>query len=130
MSAEPQKYLLSVDDYYRMAKAGLFSKGPHVELIEGEVIEMNPNCQPPCWMCGRISRRFLFLKLRDSQSSVCGGRSASMSIQSLSLTSPCSSHAAIIIAARIRHRLKYYWLSKSPTSTVAGLSLKVDEILG
>ena len=42
MCAEPQKYFFSVDDYYRMAKAGLFSEGPHVELIEGEVIEMSP----------------------------------------------------------------------------------------
>jgi Uma2 family endonuclease len=42
MSAEPQKYFFSVDEYYRMAKAGLFSEGPHVELIEGEVIEMSP----------------------------------------------------------------------------------------
>jgi Uma2 family endonuclease len=42
MSAEPQKYYFSVGDYYRMAEAGLFSEGQHVELIEGEVIEMSP----------------------------------------------------------------------------------------
>jgi Uma2 family endonuclease len=42
MSAEPQKYFFNVDEYYRMAGAGLFSEGPHVELIEGEVIEMSP----------------------------------------------------------------------------------------
>jgi Uma2 family endonuclease len=42
MSAEPQKYYFSVDDYYRMADAGLFSDDQHVELIEGEVIEMSP----------------------------------------------------------------------------------------
>jgi len=42
MFAEPQKYFFNVDEYYRMAGAGLFSDGPHVELIEGEVIEMSP----------------------------------------------------------------------------------------
>ncbi len=42
MSAEPQKYFFTVDEYYRMAEAGLFSEGRHVELIEGEVIEMSP----------------------------------------------------------------------------------------
>jgi len=42
MSAEPQKYYFSVDDYYRMADAGLFSDDHHVELVEGEVIEMSP----------------------------------------------------------------------------------------
>ena len=42
MSAEPQKYFFTVDEYYRMAEAGLFSEERHVELIEGEVIEMSP----------------------------------------------------------------------------------------
>src|ERR1041384_516347 len=43
MSAEPQKYYFNVDEYYLMAEAGLFLEGPHVELIEGEVIEMSPS---------------------------------------------------------------------------------------
>lgn len=42
MSAAPQKYFFTVDEYYRMAEAGLFSEERHVELIEGEVIEMSP----------------------------------------------------------------------------------------
>ncbi|MFL6214757.1 MAG: Uma2 family endonuclease [Blastocatellia bacterium] len=40
MSVQYQKRYFSVDDYYRMADAGLFPRGTHVELIEGEVVEM------------------------------------------------------------------------------------------
>ncbi len=42
MSVQIQKYYFSVDDYYRMADAGLFPIDARVELIEGEVIEMSP----------------------------------------------------------------------------------------
>jgi Uma2 family endonuclease len=42
MSAQPQRYYFSVDDYYRMADAGVFPIDARVELIDGEVIEMCP----------------------------------------------------------------------------------------
>lgn len=42
MSAEPQKYFCSVDEYYLMAQGGVLRKDARVELIEGEVIEMSP----------------------------------------------------------------------------------------
>lgn len=42
MSVQYQKRYFSVDDYYRMADAGLFPIGTRTELIEGEVIEMCP----------------------------------------------------------------------------------------
>src|ERR1041384_8418450 len=42
MSVQIQKHYFSVDDYYRMAEAGVFSEDARVELIEGEVIEMSP----------------------------------------------------------------------------------------
>jgi Uma2 family endonuclease len=40
MSVQYQKLYFSVDDYYRMAEAGLFPRGTRTELIEGEVVEM------------------------------------------------------------------------------------------
>ncbi|HJQ24135.1 MAG TPA: Uma2 family endonuclease [Blastocatellia bacterium] len=40
MSAQPQRYYFSVDDYYRMADAGVFPIDARVELIDGEVVEM------------------------------------------------------------------------------------------
>ena len=42
MSVQIQKHCFSVDDYYRMADAGVFPRDARVELIEGEVIEMSP----------------------------------------------------------------------------------------
>lgn len=42
MSVQFQKWNFNVEDYYRMAEAGLFSEQDRVELIEGEVIKMSP----------------------------------------------------------------------------------------
>ena len=42
MQTEVVKKLFTVDDYYRMAEAGIIADGERVELIEGEIIEMSP----------------------------------------------------------------------------------------
>ncbi len=42
MSAQPQRHSFTVDDYHRMAEAGILTEGDRVELIEGEVIHMSP----------------------------------------------------------------------------------------
>lgn len=42
MSVQFQKHYFTVDEYYRMAKGGVFSADDRVELIEGEVVEMSP----------------------------------------------------------------------------------------
>jgi Uma2 family endonuclease len=42
MSVQFQKWNFNVEDYYRMAEAGLFSERDRVELIDGEVIKMSP----------------------------------------------------------------------------------------
>ena len=41
LSTEPQVHLWTRNEYYKMAEAGLFD-GKHVELIQGQVIEMTP----------------------------------------------------------------------------------------
>jgi Uma2 family endonuclease len=38
----PRRHRLSVDDYYRMAAAGILHGDARVELIEGEIIDMTP----------------------------------------------------------------------------------------
>lgn len=42
MSHQFAKRWFSVDEYYRMAQAGILTEDDRVELIEGEVIEMSP----------------------------------------------------------------------------------------
>ena len=41
---KPQVHLWTRDEYYKMVEVGLF-EGKAVELIEGQVIEMSPNCR-------------------------------------------------------------------------------------
>ena len=38
----PTRHKLHVDDYYRMIDAGILGQEDHVELIEGEIIDMAP----------------------------------------------------------------------------------------
>lgn len=42
MSYQIAKRWFSVDEYYRMAEAGILTEDDRVELIEGEIIEMSP----------------------------------------------------------------------------------------
>src|SRR5262249_4227161 len=42
MQIEVSKKLFTVDEYYRMAKAGIIGPDDRVELIEGEIIQMSP----------------------------------------------------------------------------------------
>jgi Uma2 family endonuclease len=41
MDVEVTKRLFTVDEYYRMAEAGIFTEDDRVELIDGEIIEMS-----------------------------------------------------------------------------------------
>ena len=42
MTVQLARRLFTVDDYYRMAEAGILNEDDRVELIEGEIIEMAP----------------------------------------------------------------------------------------
>ena len=42
MSAQLEKRYFNVDEYYRMARAGVLKPDDRVELIEGEIIKMSP----------------------------------------------------------------------------------------
>lgn len=42
MSAELQKWHFNVEQYYRLAEAGVLKPDDRVELIEGEIIKMSP----------------------------------------------------------------------------------------
>jgi Uma2 family endonuclease len=42
MAVELKRYRFTVDEYHRMAEAGIFGEDDRVELIEGEIVEMPP----------------------------------------------------------------------------------------
>ena len=41
MRIEISKKLFTVDDYYRMAEAGILTEDDRVELIDGEILQMS-----------------------------------------------------------------------------------------
>jgi Uma2 family endonuclease len=48
----------TVDEYYRMAEAGIFKPDERVELLEGEIVPMNPVGTPHFWCVNRLNQRF------------------------------------------------------------------------
>ena len=50
------KHRLSVDDYYRMADAGVLAQDARVELIEGEIIDMAPIGSRHAAVVNRLNR--------------------------------------------------------------------------
>lgn len=71
--AEPQitRHRLSVEDYHRMAAAGILHEDDRVELIEGEIIDMAPASS---WHAGTVA--WLTRLLHDAV-----GQSAIVSVQ-------------------------------------------------
>ena len=58
MSAQLEKWRFNVDQYYRLAKAGIIKPDDRVELIEGEIIRMSPIGSPHA-ACVRRSTHLL-----------------------------------------------------------------------
>ncbi|HKZ77947.1 MAG TPA: Uma2 family endonuclease [Pyrinomonadaceae bacterium] len=58
MSALLEKRYFNVDEYYRMAKAGVLKPDDRVELIEGEIIKMSPIGSPHAACVARLDDLF------------------------------------------------------------------------
>jgi len=55
----PQRHRLTVDQYYRMAEAGIFKEDDRVELIEGEIIDMPPIGIDHAYFVNRLTSIFV-----------------------------------------------------------------------
>ena len=56
MSAKVEKHLFTIKDYHQMIETGILSKKDHVELIEGEILEMSPIGSRHASMVDRLNR--------------------------------------------------------------------------
>jgi len=54
----PARHRLDVDAYYRMAEAGILSQPERVELIDGDIFDMNPIGSPHAAVTRRLEQRF------------------------------------------------------------------------
>lgn len=64
MALPVPKHLFTVDEYYRMYEAGIFSEDDRVELIDGEIVEMSPIGRSHAACVDRLTKLFV-LHLRD-----------------------------------------------------------------
>lgn len=62
MAISPSKRLFTVDEFYRMADAGIFREDDRLELLDGEIIEMTP-IGPPHAACVTLLNRLLIERL-------------------------------------------------------------------
>ena len=54
----PARHRLDVDAYYKMAEAGILTRDDRVELIDGEIIDMNAIGSPHAGHANRLNRLF------------------------------------------------------------------------
>jgi Uma2 family endonuclease len=52
----PARHRLDVDAYYKMAEAGILKREERVELIDGEIMDMNPIGSPHAAVTNRLAR--------------------------------------------------------------------------
>ena len=57
-SQAPTRHRLDVDAYYKMAEAGILTREDRVELIDGEIIDLNPIGSPHAGKTNRLARLF------------------------------------------------------------------------
>ena len=54
----PSRHRLDVDAYYKMAEAGILTRADRVELIDGEIIDLNAIGSPHAGKTNRLARFF------------------------------------------------------------------------
>lgn len=70
MSAELEKRHFNVDEYYRMAQAGVLKPDDRVELIEGDIIKMSPIGSPHAACVSRLNHLWQALRKLEAIAAV------------------------------------------------------------
>lgn len=65
--AEPTPWRINVDQYYRMAEAGIFGPEDRVELINGAIIRMNPIGNRHADCCDRLNEVLVVTFLKKAK---------------------------------------------------------------
>jgi Uma2 family endonuclease len=58
MAVSVPRRLFTVDEYHEMARVGILKPDEHVELLDGEIVPMNPICSPHAWCVKRLIETF------------------------------------------------------------------------
>jgi Uma2 family endonuclease len=59
MAVPLPRRLFTVDEYYQMAKVGIIRDDERVELLDGEIVPMNPIGSPHAWCVTRLMEAFV-----------------------------------------------------------------------
>ena len=62
----PAHHRFDVDEYYKMAEAGILKRGQRVELIGGEIIDLNAIGSPHAAITNRLTRFFARLAVNET----------------------------------------------------------------
>src|SRR5215210_6909803 len=58
MAVSVPRRLFTVDEYYEMARVGILKPEERVELLDGEIVPMNPIGSPHAWCVKRLTEAF------------------------------------------------------------------------
>ena len=58
MAVSVPRRLFTVDEYYEMARVGILKPDERVELLDGEIVRMDPIGSPHAWCVKRLTRVF------------------------------------------------------------------------
>jgi Uma2 family endonuclease len=61
---QPHDRLFTVDEYYKMAEAGIIGRDERVELIDGRIVTMSPIGSPHAWCVTRIADALFRVRAR------------------------------------------------------------------
>jgi Uma2 family endonuclease len=64
MAVSVPRRLFTVDEYYEMARVGILKPDERVELLDGEIVAMNPIGSPHAWCVNRLNRIFVAIEDR------------------------------------------------------------------